>query len=62
MKVKETRCWEVHLLMCHAKKVINCISKPEPHYLQDGLDVAGLVFWSALFLLGIYVLIFFTRN
>lgn len=55
MKVEERRCWEVPLLTCHAKKVINCISKPEPHYLQDGLDFAGLVFWSAFFLFSISV-------
>lgn len=29
MKVEEVRCWEVHLLIFHARKVINCISKPE---------------------------------
>lgn len=55
MKVKEKRCLEGHLLTCHTKKVLNCISKPEPHYLQDGLDFAGFWFWSTFFLLGVYV-------
>lgn len=55
MKEEEGRCWEVHLLMCRARKVTSCMSKPEPqgrqrNYLQDGLGFVG-VFLGGLFLL-----------
>lgn len=45
MKVEEIRCREVHLLTFHARKVINCISKPEPQGITSKMVRILLEWW-----------------